>query len=218
MELEVTPTMSEPTFGNVYHTQDGKTVFIDPKSKVATIFEGESTLVEPTSVMGGPADQKEAVESILGPLPAKMMVGQFSVIKPQEPSQTEVDPLGLKEYYVLAPEGLGGLSAFSAHAHIKAWVSELKNGPKGNYVGHKKHRILPEQWDWLTTHAHCSIVAWYDEKCPAFITLGCQDHAKIIRPAPKVEGTLAGSDPKIDLELLSVLPNHEHIAAEEREI
>lgn len=208
--------MSEPTFGNVYHTSDGKTVFIDPKTNQATIFEGDSKIIEPSAVTA--ADQQEALGSILGPLPAKLMVGQFSIIKPQEPSQTEVDPLGLKEYYVLAPEGLGGLSAFSAHAHIKAWVSELKNGPKGSYVGHKKHRILSEQWDWLMEHAHCSIVAWYDEKCPAFITLGCQDHARIIRPTPKVEGTLAGSDPKIDLELASVLPNHEHIAAEEREI
>jgi hypothetical protein len=200
----------------VYHTQDGKTVFIDPKTNQATIFEGDAKLIEPSAVTA--ADQKEAVESILGPLPAKLMVGQFSVLKPQEATIAETDPLGLKEYYVLAPEALGGLSAFSAHAHIKAWVSEHKNGPKGNYIGHKKHRILPEQWDWLTNHAHCSIVAWYDEKCPAFITLGCQDHARIIRPVSKTEGILAGSEPKVDAELDVVLPSQEHLAAEEREI
>lgn len=210
--------MSEPTFGNVYHTADGKTVFVDPKTNQATIFEGDAKLIEPSSVLGATAEQKEAIGSILGPLPVKLMVGQFSVMKPQEPVTQEVDPLGLKEYYVLAPDSLGGLNAFTTHAHIKAWVSEHKNGPKGNYAGHKKHRILPEQWDWLTQHAHCSIVAWYDDKCPAFITLACQDHARIIRPTPKVEGTLAGTDPKIDAELDSLQPTHEQVSTEEREI
>src|SRR5258708_5672031 len=59
----------EPSFGKVYHTADNKTVFIDPQTKLATIFEGIlslDTLLEPISEAGllGPGITSPGIQDL----------------------------------------------------------------------------------------------------------------------------------------------------------
>jgi len=218
--------MPEPTFGQIFHTQDGKTVFIDPKTKQATVFDGIKTLeqiLEPVAdaaVPGGLLDAFTALSLLTGAgpkfLPIKM---DFLVVqKGAEPSQTKVDPLGPKEHYVLVKPSLVPLEMGAAR--VRAWASEYKNGHKPDYPGYEKHRILPEQFEWLQSHKDCVVLIWYDQECPAFACLACQDHAKIVKPImasnKSAESKMEGFSMSISES--DVAGQQESVTAEEREI
>jgi hypothetical protein len=218
--------MSEPTFGQVYHTKDGKTVYFDPKTHQVSVFEGILTvdkIVEPAVQANsgdflGEQQMEDILKNILGP-------GMFSfdfVVSPAqyglgpEPEEEQADILGPKDYYILIREDALPLSVSASMT--PAWVSEFRNGHKPDYKGFRKHKILKEQWDWLNTHKACSVVAWYSQECPAFVTLACQDHAKIIKPVPHQEEVKDSSTPALSLESSSVHTSLESVLTEERDI
>jgi len=180
-----------PTFGQVYHTADGKTVYFDPKSKQVSVFEGLLTLdkiIEP-DIQAGTVNE-EAVEFILKKLFPMGTVG-LDIIVSTQPGPTEVDLtdiLGPKNYYILVPEK--DLPLCISAGRVSSWVSEHKQGHHPVYHGFIKHRILSEQFDWLRDHKQCSVRAWYGPECPAFVSLACLDHAKSIQPVSHKDATI----------------------------
>lgn len=223
--------MPEANAGQLYHTQDGKTVFIDPKTKQATVFEGIKTIeqiLEPdqtANFTGGSVDPMmlPIISKLIGGmqlLHAPLKMGFVIVKGPKGESEEEVDILGPKQYYVLANKSVVPLSVGSTC--VRAWVSEQQNGHKPDYPGYEKHRILPEQWDWLMQHKSCAessaIRAWYDQEQPGFLALGCQNHGKIMKPISKVDGAIDSKDTSFAVESSSVAIQAETVSAEEREI
>lgn len=219
--------MPEPSFGQLYHTQDGKTVFIDPKTNQATVFDGVKTLeqiLEPKDQIT--ATSKSEVSDLLKAMMAQLPMLSMTPLKfdfvllpgdmgDMVDSQTDEDILGPKDYYVLVPKENDALLKLGA-TKIYAWVSEHKKGHKPDYKGHSKHRILPEQFDWLMKHKECSLVAWYSQECPAFVSVACQSHAKAIQPmltAEKIKGS-SEAGLFVSSETMAGLP--EAISAEER--
>ena len=232
-----------PNFGKIYHTADNKTVFIDPKTNQATIFEGIlpiETLLEPFNTSIGP--DLDNILSVLNAIPYNMSPLD-SILSSTEaifnPAQTfnstknfgaagsEVlegtdnpDILGPKNYYILA--SMKSIPLSVGTCPVRAWVSEFKKGHQPDYKGFHKHRILPEQWDWLGSHKTCPIVSWYDVSCPAFITLACLDHAQVVRPVlvPSSAALYATETkaPEFVIESNSVTSNVENILAEERDV
>lgn len=207
--------MPESNYGKVYHTADGKTVFVDPKTNKASIFDGILTvekIVEPANGAGliGNKDFFPALLDLF------ILSGQLAA---EDEILDTPDILGPKDYFILAPDKAIPLSVGASP--VRAWVSEYKNGHKPDYKGFHKHKILPEQWDWLNTHKTCSIVAWYDQECPAFIALACQDHAKIIKPVPVQDGVkVSPIDPTavVSLETSTVQTGTETVLTEERDV
>lgn len=217
--------MPEANVGQIFHTKDGKTVFIDPKSNQATVFNevltADQLIGEPEETLISGGDMPDlAFQALSALLPAMafmkpVKIDLFMIKKPGEPSQTEIDPLGPKQYYVLAPESAVPLSIGSCA--VTAWVSEHQKGHKPVYEGHHKHRILPEQWDWLNQHKDCSIRAWYDQECPGFVSLCCQDHAKVMKPVIVVDKTnVLATVGTVDSQNVAV--QSDNMTAEEREI
>lgn len=252
----------EPSFGKVYHTADNKTVFIDPQTKLATIFEGIlsletintiDTILEPLSETGiigsltGPGIQdlfpmfNALIPSGLSQL--DFLVTNVTNVTGVDSSSTalatsyssssntsqkfeqsgnnketeDIDILGPQNYFVLAPMKAIPLSVGTCP--VRAWVREYKNGHKPDYKGFHKHAILPEQWDWLNLHKTCVIVAWYDQTCPAFITLGCLDHAQVVKPVLlPVTSSSKETNPGFSMESSSIKDSIEHVLAEERTI
>jgi hypothetical protein len=223
--------MSEATFGQIFHTKDGKTVFIDPKTNQASVFEGVLTIEqiqEPTdkTVVSQMQDEKEVLAIMSQLLGGSLMPGfvsypskmdAFALKGLLQQSSEPVDILGPKDYYILAGKSSGPLAMHPCDVH--AWTSELRQGHHPEYQGHLKHRIMPEQWDWLAQHPNCPIKAWYDSSCPAFVTLACQDHGKVIKPISKVDSSQASkTEPGVYAEQSSVQTHIETVLAEEREI
>lgn len=214
----------EKPVGQVFHTPDGKTVFIDPKTNQASVFEGILSIdkiVEPATEIGIPQSGKsgEAFEALKNLLPPGLLKLDFLVITgglPKEKNEDIPDILGEKEFYVLAPKSAVPLSIGSCP--IRAWVSEFKSGHHPDYQGYIKHRILHEQWDWLHNHKECLVRAWYDQECPAFISLACQSHSKVIRPIYKHESTIGSSTEPVMLDLGTVETTQDSVLTEERDI
>jgi len=215
----------EANVGQIFHTKDGKTVFIDPKTNQATVFNevltADQLIGEPEEgLISGGEMPDLAFQALASLLPAMafmkpVKIDLFMLKKPGEPSQTEIDPLGPKQYYVLAPESAVPLSIGSSAIH--AWVWEYQKGHKPVYEGHHKHRILAEQWDWLQAHKDCSIRAWYDQDQPGFVSLCCQDHALVMAPVTKPDKT----NPLVTVSsatVESVQLQTDALTAEEREI
>lgn len=217
--------MAEPSFGQIYHTTDGKTVYFDAKTKQVSVFEGILTIekiVEPDhslpSISSSPFMTEIEIENILKQflLPGW---GSFDlVVMPEESIQSteeSTDILGPKDYFVLIPVEIAPLSNKPCQA--PAWVSEFRKGHRPDYKGFVKYRILPEQWDWLGSHKHCPIVAWYSPECPAFVSLACQDHAKIIKPVIYSDPTKNAYMGSLT-ESGSIATETESVLTEEREI
>lgn len=221
--------MAEANVGQVFHTHDGKTVYIDPKTKQATVFDGVKTveqIQEPdlNAILGPAGDSafQAIAELLAGASNPFTMLGKplklsfIAIPKAQESSQSEIDPLGPKNHYVLVKPSAIPLSVGSSP--VRAWVSEHQNGHKPVYADYEKHRILPEQFDWLMAHKDCSVRTWYDSDCPGFLALACQDHCKIMKPVSKVDGASDSKEPSFSLQGLSVQSQTETVSAEEREI
>ena len=219
--------MSEQsTFGQVYHTKDGKTVFIDSKTNQALIFEGILTLdkiVEPNTglITTAPSQVLPILNSILGSsngvqLDLLVLTDKSPNLSKNQEGSESFDILGSKNYFILTPDKVLPLAI--EPGRVPAWVSEFHDGHKPDYPGFHKHRILPEQWDWLGTHKNCHLVAWYGQECPVFVSLGCQDHGKIIRPVIVPEKTKNASTEDLMLELGSIPAITEDILAEERDV
>lgn len=229
--------MSEPSFGKLYHTQDGKTVFIDPKTSQATVFEGVKTMeqiMEPKEqvVTSDPSTKGiDAIKALMSMLPMLPMSPalpapggvKFDFIlltgnQPAEVMADEADILGPKDYYVLVPKENEGIITSMGATKIYAWVSEFKNGHKPEYKGNSKHRIMQEQFDWLMQHKTCPVVAWYSLECPAFVSVACQSHAKAIQPMLTPEKIKGASEAGLFVSSESIDAIPEAISAEEREV
>lgn len=124
------------------------------------------------------------------------------------------DPLGEKEHYIL----VGSNAVLSQAFHIYAWVTEHAKGYKPDYKNHSKHRIMPEQFEWLNIHKNCSIIGWFDI-CPLYPAVACQQHAVVVRPVYTHKG-IAKNDiaEGSHLEISKVQAKPEIVWAEEREI
>jgi hypothetical protein len=214
--------MTAPSFfGQVYHTDDGKTVFFDPKTKSVSVFDGEFTIdkIVESSVQAGVIDSDmAAVESILQHMYPIGSMG-FDIVVSTQPLSSEVDLtdiLGPKDYYILVPEKTLPLGVSSCK--VIRWISEHKKGFHPVYPGFIKHKILPEQFDWLGSHKECSVMAWYDQKCPAFVALACQDHAKIIQPVKHQDEPKDASMPFQPCETSTVTSIAESVFTEERDV
>lgn len=212
--------MSESQVGQVFHTEDGKTVYIDPKTHQASVFDGvlsAEQIAQPQSMITGPSgDNDLAFAALAAMMPGLAILnggfksGFLVLKKAVDSSQSEIDPLGPQEYYILADDAWLPLSISACDVY--AWVKEYKNGHKPDYPGYKKHRITDGQFDWLQLHKDCKLKAWYDQECPAFIALACQDHMKIIKPIAKSDS------PEPFIQTLSVSTATESVTTEEREI
>jgi hypothetical protein len=227
--------MPDPTFGQLFHTQDGKTVFIDPKGK-ATVFEGVLTMdkiMEPkdqimmSNASVKPEEVPEILKAMLSQLPMLPMMPivpmkfDFVLMTGPQPnqvvsSQTDEDILGPKDYYILVPDESEASLKLGATTRIYAWVSEHKKGHKPDYKGHSKHRILPEQWEWLLQHKDCPVVAWYSQECPAFASVACQTHAKAMQPRLTAEKVESSSEGGAFASSESIEVHSEIVSAEER--
>lgn len=213
-----------PTFGEIYHTKDGKTVFVDSKSGQVSVFEGILTIdkiLEPSLGLSLPMSNLDTIIQ-------KLLADDMSdLIMPAEASnQAAIEAtgpdniLGPKDYYILVsskqlPLGLNV-------GRTTAWVSEWRNGHHPEYQGYHKHQILSDQWKWLINdHKECPIMAWYDAECPAFVTLACQAHAKIIKPVRVVEEVVPVSEASptsLLVEIGSIQTVLESVLTEERDV
>lgn len=140
--------------------------------------------------------------------------GTDQPIQPAEFKEPEI--LGERQYYILSAQH--SLPLALAAGKINAWVSEYENGHHPVYQGFHKHRILPEQWDWLLKHPKCPIVAWMGMECPAFPTLACLTHSCLIRPITHQEGKEVSSDASVELSTATIHSMLEAIQAEERDV
>lgn len=219
----------EHKFDKVYHTQDGKTVYVNAETNQAQIFDGTLSVEavqapqgEATVAGQGVANQEQIFEALKHILPAAGAPGIFKldfimVGTPETGEVSMTDVLGPKEYYVLGDKKAFPLGMEICPIH--AWVSEHQQGHHPDYKGYKKHRIMPEQWDWLAGHKNCRIVAWRDEKCPVYVAVACQDHARMCRPVTAGGVQLpVTSDQSFALQELEVAPSMEHVLTEERDV
>lgn len=205
-----------------FETKDGKLIKYDAQAGTVKVSTPEY----------GTADQltAEFVAFLKNVLPGVQIVdfkllsaGQSSATQPG-PAQTgqiakdKADPvLGSIDYYILVPDKYESF-IYKGPIPITSWTTEYKDGHHPEYKDHKKHRVMPEQFDWLKQHKDCQIVAWYSPECPLFASLGCQTHAKVIQPViPQNIETGASKDPQFVKES-PVLTQHESIIAEDREV
>lgn len=215
--------MSEATFGKVYHTKDGRTVYVNEKTGQASVFEGLLTIdkiLEPaatSSLVGPPISKSEVDEFMQKMFPA---LAALDIIFPEDEGLDEEldfpDILGPKDYYVLVSDKVLPISTNSSV--VRAWVSEFKNGHHPDYKDFVKYRILPEQWNWLQNHKNCTIMAWYEQSCPGFIALGCQDHAKVIKPISIPDEVKSAPTGSVWLETGTVHTGLETVLGEERDV
>lgn len=141
----------------------------------------------------------------------------FYVVKgPKAQSEPKEAILGPKIHYILVEPSPIGIQIGSAKVRI--WTTEYKNGHHPDYPGYEKHRVLPEQFDWLNNHKNCDIRAWYDVDMPGFISMCCNDHKVIIHPVVKDALKVEATDPDCDMENNSLTVKTEDISTEEREI
>lgn len=225
--------MSEPSFGKLYHTQDGKTVFIDPKTNQAHVFEGVKTIeqiMEPKEEVVAPSAAKGEVSDLLKALMSQLPMIQdlngykmdLFMLPPVELINLEPDPeagdiLGPKDYFLLIPKEKESLLHFMPIA-VHAWANEFRQGHHPEYKGYGKHRILPEQWNWLMNHKDCSVVGWYSAECPVFASVACQTHAKAMLPKLVPDDVKSSSEKPLFISSESLIAQPETIGAEEREV
>jgi hypothetical protein len=212
--------MSEPTFGSVYHTKDGKTVYFDPKTKSVSVFEGILTIdkvVEPATQGEFAGSDLAFVESVLQKMFPMGSLG-FDLLVTEQPFDVAdmTDILGPKDYYILVQDK--GVPLSIGAANVPTWVSEYKHGHHPVYPGFTKHKILAEQYDWLHNHRSCSVKAWYDQECPAFISLACQDHAKVIQPVRHPDEQKDAPLTGLLFESSTVQTSIESVLTEERDV
>lgn len=225
-------TQDGPKVGELYNTDEGQTVFVDPKTNHLFIFEKvkikpvvkEPTVLQPANIDNSKKSHNAATaKALLTVLSAFEKLGGIapSIITPTElPMATIIadqdgGELGKRLHYILIPEGKLPLSV--GGANFNTWVAEWEKGHHPDYTGYVKYMILKEQFDWLSEHkAGCSLVAWMDQACPIYASVACQNHAVSMRPvfekgASAEVGKFAGQEVKI-------VPEAAHVLAEEREI
>jgi hypothetical protein len=182
-----------PVYGHVYHTKDGRTVYFDPITKQVSVFDEILTLDKLIGSASGPAGSLSSVHSQqyvdevlqkmfpIGSLGFDLMLALETKYLP-EPEEDDLLPIlgtDIIDYFILVT--CKGIPLSISSRKVSHWVSEYK-GHMTDYPDYEKHKILPDQFSWLNTHKDCSVMAWYDQECPAFVALACQDHARIIQP------------------------------------
>jgi len=202
-----------------FQTADGKTIAYNPNT-------GEVELIA-ADAQSGQAIPQEILTLFKNFMPPGIKIVDFQLIgAPFVTGQTQPatvqkdkieDVLGSLDYYVLVPTDKAKYLT-GAHVPINSWVTEHKNGHHPEYQGHKKYRIMPEQFEWLKKHKDCKIVAYYTPECPVFVSVACQDHAKVIRPIMPQAGGLDASKGLEFSQTISVTSQQEAISSEEREI
>lgn len=207
----------------VFTTKDGKEIIYDPNSGTVKVHQPhvDTGAPGPGVSLGIPIEILAMLKHLM---PPGVKVVDFQMVEAPSfmadpPTQTKEpeDILGTLDYYILVPKEntkylIGG------HVSITSWVTEHKNGHHPEYQGFRKYRILPEQFEWLKKHEDCQVVAYYSPECPVFVSVACQDHAKVMRPVmPQTEGS-DGSKGLEFSQTVSVTSQQEAISTEEREI
>jgi hypothetical protein len=224
--------MPEPKVGQIYKTEDGKTVFVDPKTQHAFVFDKPIVLIdklaEPGTEFTIPPAALQAFHDALQdfitspsktfPAPGGLIMGLADEGEEKD-IDISLDILGEKEYYILVPKGMVPLSVGVGRFYM--WVSEHKKGHHPEYSGQVKHRICKEQWDWLMDHKECGLLAWYDKECPVFPSIACQDHKKIVCLKSSVDDVKVIGKPEDGvggIVFTTCTPQIESVWTEEREI
>jgi hypothetical protein len=189
--------------GKVSSTSDGKVLFNDLSNGKVYVFDDVLTLskIEEKMAAGGVIKGTKAL-AMLGLLhkfisnhPAihgvsgTIISSELAVPVEDKDEGKQIAITGNEMFFILVEDKEGPLDHKASRFY--SWAEEQSGGPHPNYKDHKKYRIMPDQWKWLTNHEDCPVVAWLDLNIPLFPCLGCQTHQNMIRPI--LMGGVSGS-------------------------